>query len=66
MLEKTYAGASYEDTWEALYSMGDLFRIAAQRVGAHFGFEYPQADDQRVSAHLRHVQRLPRDAKEMY
>lgn len=66
MLLKTYAGPSYEDTWEALFAMGDLFRIAARRVAEHFGFEYPQEDDERVSAHLRHVQRLPKDAPEMY
>jgi aminoglycoside 6-adenylyltransferase len=32
----------------------------------HFGFDYPYGDDERVSAHLRHVHELPRDAKEMY
>ncbi len=66
MLLNTYAGGSYESTWEALYAMGDLFRIIALQVGVHFGYEYPHGDDQRVSAHLRHVQRLPRGAKEMY
>ncbi len=66
MLLKTYAGGSYEDTWDAMYAMGDLFRITARRVADRFGFEYPQEDDRRVSAHLRHVQSLPRDAKEMY
>jgi aminoglycoside 6-adenylyltransferase len=62
----TYADGSYECTWDALFAMGDLFRITAQRVAEHFGFEYPLGDDQRVTAHLRHVQQLPRDAKEMY
>lgn len=66
MLEKTYADASYEHTWEALYTMCDLFRAAALRVAEHFDFEYPFSDDERVSAHLRHVQLLPRDATEIY
>ena len=66
MLEKTYSDASYEHTWDALFVMCDLFRTVATQVAAHFGFEYPQGDDERVSAHLRHVRLLPRMATEMY
>jgi aminoglycoside 6-adenylyltransferase len=66
LLLKTYADASYEHTWQALFNMGDLFRLAAQAVAAHFGFAYPQGDDDRVSTHLAYVRRLPRDAVEMY
>lgn len=66
MLEKTYSDASYENTWEALYMMCDLFRLTAKQVAEHFGFEYPLGDDERVSAHLRHVRLLPKDAIEMY
>ena len=66
MLLKTYSDASYEHTWDALFAMCDLFRIIAVRVAEHFGFEYPYGDDERVSAHLKHVRKLPRDAKEMY
>jgi aminoglycoside 6-adenylyltransferase len=46
--------------------MGELFRQIALVVAGHFGFEYPHGDDARVTAHLRHVQGLPRDAAEMY
>lgn len=66
MLLATYADASYEHGWDALFSMCDLFRITAKKVGEHFGYQYPERDDERVSAHLRHVRHLPRDAKEMY
>jgi aminoglycoside 6-adenylyltransferase len=62
---KTYAGGSYEQTWDALLAMGDLFRITALRVAEEFGFDYPQGDDQRVSAHLRHVRTLSRNAQEI-
>lgn len=65
-LLKTYADADFEHTWEALFAMADLFRTVAVRVAEHFGYAYPQGDDQRVSAHLRHVRALPRDAAEMY
>jgi aminoglycoside 6-adenylyltransferase len=66
MLEKTYADASYEDTWDALLVMCDLFRMTANQVADHFGFDYPRGDDERVSAHLRHVRSLPKQTKEMY
>ncbi len=66
MLERTHAGADPEESWQALLAMGDLFRIAATRVAAYFGYEYPHEDDRRVSAHLRYVRDLPRDASEMY
>jgi aminoglycoside 6-adenylyltransferase len=66
MLVDTYADADYENTWEALITMGDLFRTLATRVASHFGYEYPQGDDERVVAHLLHVRALPQDATEMY
>ncbi len=66
MLQKTYADASYDLTWEALFTMCDLFRIAAIRVADHFGYSYPHSDDRNVSAHLQHVRVLPKDAKEIY
>jgi aminoglycoside 6-adenylyltransferase len=62
----TYADAGYDHTWDALFAMCDLFRDIAVEVGDHFGFAYPRGDDERISAHLRHVRRLPGDAKEMY
>jgi aminoglycoside 6-adenylyltransferase len=66
LLLATYADADYDNTWDSLESMCQLFRTTSQIVSAHFGFEYPLEDDQKVSAHLRHVRRLPKDAQEMY
>jgi aminoglycoside 6-adenylyltransferase len=66
LLQKTYAGASFDDTWDALLAMCKLFRRVALPVAEHFGFDYPHGDDERVSAHLEHVRSLPRHAKEMY
>jgi aminoglycoside 6-adenylyltransferase len=66
MLLKTYSDAGYDNTWEALLTMCDLFRITALHVAGYFGFDYPHGDDERVSAHLRHVRLLPRNAKEIY
>jgi aminoglycoside 6-adenylyltransferase len=66
LLERTYADADYKHSWDALFAAGELFRLAATRVADHFGFDYPYGDDEGVSAHLRHVRALPRDAKELY
>jgi aminoglycoside 6-adenylyltransferase len=66
VLEKTYSDASYEHTWDALHMMCELFRLTANQVAEHFGFDYPHRDDERVSAHLKHVRSLPKNAIEMY
>jgi aminoglycoside 6-adenylyltransferase len=66
LLEMTYANATYEDTWEALFAMCQLFRTAAVRVADHFRFQYAYADDKKVSAHLRHVRSLPKNAQDIY
>ncbi len=66
LLQKTYSDAGYENTWGALHAMCHLFRAIAVPVAAHFGFEYPQDDDEKVSAHLKHVEVLPKSAKEIY
>jgi aminoglycoside 6-adenylyltransferase len=63
---KTYADASVENTWDALEMMYRLFRNVALHVAAHFSFEYPEGDDQRVSAHLKSVRMLPKNATELY
>lgn len=66
MLLDTYARADYAQTWDSMLTMCDLFRISAIGVASRFGFKYPSSDDQRVTAHLRHVRNLSRDASEMY
>jgi len=66
MLLKTYSDAGYENTWNALFVMCDLFRKVAVPLAGQYGFEYPFRDDQRVFSHLQHVRCLPRDAKDMY
>ncbi len=65
-LLKTYADADPDHTWDALDATCDLFRQVARPVAAHFGFDYPDDYDRRVSAHLKHVRDLPKDAKEIY
>jgi aminoglycoside 6-adenylyltransferase len=66
LLLQTYPAAKTRACWDALFAACDLFRAAGTAVAAHIACEYPHEDDRRVTAHLRHVRALPRDAAEMY
>lgn len=66
LLVKTYASADYDQNWDALLAMGELFRRIAVPVSEHFGHTYPFGDDERVSAHIRHVRNLQKDAEAIY
>jgi aminoglycoside 6-adenylyltransferase len=64
-IEKTYSDSNLENIWQSLFAMGTLFRRLAKVVAAHFGFQYPQQDDDNVSEYIRHIKNLPADAKEI-
>jgi aminoglycoside 6-adenylyltransferase len=62
----TYTNGDYENIWDSLFIMCELFRKNAIAVSIHFGFTYPYQDDKRVTEYLQHVRSLPRDAKAIY
>ncbi|MEK5645172.1 aminoglycoside adenylyltransferase [Paenibacillus rhizosphaerae] len=62
----TYPKGQYEDAWNALFTMTDLFRSTAQEVAAKFGFAYPHEDDRRVTAYLERVRTLEPGAAEIF
>ena len=64
-LERTYSDATVENNWVSLFTAGSLFRRVAKVVAEQFGFQYPQQDDDNVSAFIRRIKDLPRDAKEI-
>ncbi len=63
-LEKTYSDADFANNWNALYSMGALFRRMAIEVASTFGYQYPHQDDENVSGFIRQIQNLPGDAQD--
>jgi len=63
MLEQTYADARLENNWNALFLMGNLFRRIAQTVADEFGYHYPIEEDINVSAFIRKIRDLPKDAQ---
>jgi aminoglycoside 6-adenylyltransferase len=64
-LEKTFSDADFDHIWESLFTMGSLFRHLAKVVAVNFGFQYPQTDDENVSAFIRRIRNLPANAKEI-
>jgi len=63
--EKTYSDANVDNTWEALFAMGNLFRRIANEVASVYNFKYPQDDDERVTEYLHRIRNLPRDTTEI-
>lgn len=59
----TYKGIDEEETWQALFTSGDIMRKLSLTVAEKLGYTYPIQDDERVSRYLRQVKNLPKDAK---
>ncbi len=65
-LLKTYPDGKRENIWEALFTMGDIFRTAGRAVGRALKYPYPEGEDRRVKEYLHHIHGLPCDAAEIY
>jgi aminoglycoside 6-adenylyltransferase len=57
-VESTFAGASIEENWRALFKTTDLFRGIANAVAANLGYEYPRELDDRVMKYLLKIRSL--------
>lgn len=54
----TYTDANYENIWESLFIMCDLFRKIAIGVAEKLNFEYPYEDDKRVTEYLKRLKSM--------
>jgi len=63
LLESTYANAQPDQTWEALFVMGELFRQVAHPVADTFGFHYPDEEDRKVSDYIRRIRAMERSPR---
>ncbi|MBK3495841.1 aminoglycoside 6-adenylyltransferase [Viridibacillus sp. YIM B01967] len=61
----TYGNASYESTWQALFTMCDLFQSTAADVAEMLSFNSNE-EGNRVLGYLKHIQSLPRDSKVIF
>lgn len=63
---KTYADSQPEHIWEAVMEMCGLFDQTAREAAEWFGFPYNVSEAENCMNYLKHVRRLPADAKEVY
>jgi len=61
-VEATFAGASAEEGWSALFAMLALFRRVAREVAEALGHSYPQELDDTMTGHLERVRGGDADA----
>ncbi|SEI01713.1 aminoglycoside 6-adenylyltransferase [Halobacillus karajensis] len=66
LYKSTYASASPEQVWEALFTAGDLFRELARAVAREFSYVYRIEDDQNMRVYLKQVRQLPPNAEEIF
>ena len=59
---KTYAGAGYPETWDALFEALGLVRKVGLELAENLDYAYPLEDDRRVNEYLQRVRALPKDA----
>lgn len=62
----TYPQADYEQIWQALHTIGNLFRTIASDVAEQLHFEYDTVQDQQVSAYLEHIRTLRPQVQDFY
>jgi aminoglycoside 6-adenylyltransferase len=54
----TYPDSDFENIWQSLFNMCNLFRKMAINAAKHFAFVYPHDDDKNVTAHLKYIKSL--------
>ncbi|MFS0823326.1 aminoglycoside 6-adenylyltransferase [Bacillus sp. 1P02SD] len=64
--ERTYSDHHYDNFWDSIFVTSDLFRRLAKEVAENLSFTYSSEDDWNMTAYLKHVKDLPKDAKKIY
>ena len=54
----TYSDSDYDNFWNAIFKMCELFRETAKAVAEYFNFEYIQSDDDNMTEYLFYVRNL--------
>ncbi|HBM81397.1 MAG TPA: aminoglycoside adenylyltransferase [Clostridiaceae bacterium] len=62
---QTYSNADIVSMWKSVFVMGELFERTARSVAEEFGFSYDFEQSQRILSYLKHISKLPKDAKEI-
>lgn len=63
---KTYINGNIDEIWESVFIMCDLFNDVARELERCRGHAYNSGEAEASYGFLKHVQLLPKDAKEIY
>ncbi|MBT2737896.1 aminoglycoside 6-adenylyltransferase [Bacillus sp. ISL-7] len=66
MYEETYSDDNYENFWRSIFVTCELFGTLAKDVAAHLLYIYPIEDDKKMTKFLKHIRKLPVNAKCIY
>jgi len=61
-----YSVAELQQIWQSVFITQDLFRDSAKNIAAQLGYTYPEDWDKNVTAYMRHVQQLSKNAVRIY
>ena len=64
--KKTFVGSDYDEIWESLFLLHQVFRKSADFVALERGYRFPEEQSAKVWAFLEHVRTLPADAEQIY
>jgi aminoglycoside 6-adenylyltransferase len=56
--QRTFAGASIADNWEALFETIEFVRRVSKHVAEALGFGYPGEVDARVTEYIREIKTM--------
>lgn len=62
----TYPSGNADSIWQALYTMEALYHEIALEVAQAFHFEFDGLQQHNSVAFVKHIQKLPKDVKEIY
>ena len=65
-LLKTHDTRDYESTWNSLITMCELFEEVANIVATKLGYEYNSDEAGKSFEYIKHIRKLPHDAKNIY
>lgn len=63
---QTYMSGNIKEMWKSIFILCDLFNEVARMVAKYFNFTYDEQEAEGSLSFLKHVHKLPKDAKEIY
>ncbi len=66
LVQQSYSDANISNSWAALHALNDVFRMASEAIAQGLGFPYPTREADNVRDFLKHLESLPKDAREVY